>query len=445
MTRAPMTTQCMLMRCTAPRTSVFMRYHRYQSTMAETAVQHSLSLTRPLTPQPSPSILNHPRTRPSNITPDIAAKVGHDLHCQPHHPISLIKQRISSYFSEPSTDVAYKVFDRLPSRVTTVANFDSLLIPVTHPSRSHSDTFYYNDSEVLRTHTSAHQTQFLSSGEQAFLVCGDCYRRDEIDATHYPVFHQMEGVRLWSRNDTSVNTVSGVINHLQQTLNGLIDHLFGPTINRRWLDDTFPFTHPSLQVEIEFNGKWLEILGCGVIQPQICLSYKHRDSQSVSGSGSEPTVHGWAFGLGIERLAMILFEIPDIRLFWSQDPRFLTQFADCHRDIGSAHWRPIKFQPFSRYPECYKDLSFWIDASSESVHGQYHYNDLSAIIREVAGDLVESVTLIDSFTHPKTQRASHAYRINYRSMTQSLTNEQVNAIHTSVREQITQRLPITLR
>jgi phenylalanyl-tRNA synthetase alpha chain len=122
----------------------------------------------------------------------------------------------------------------------------------------------------------------------------------------------------------------------------------------RWREDYFPFTEPSFELEVKFNGDWLEVLGCGVI---------HDDVLIVSGRGGQV---GWAFGLGLERLAMILFGIPDIRLFWSEDERFTSQFK---KGIVT------KFVPYSKYPLCYKDVSFWLPAS-ESGLSSVHVNDV---------------------------------------------------------------------
>lgn len=110
---------------------------------------------------------------------------------------------------------------------------------------------------------------------------------------------------------------------------------------------------------------------------------------------------GWAFGLGLERLAMVLFGIPDIRLFWSQDERFIEQFTP-----GQIK----KFQPFSKYPPCIKDISFWLP------NDEWHDNNFCEVVRDVAGDLVENVKLIDDFVHPKRKQRSLCYRILYRSM-----------------------------
>ena len=138
---------------------------------------------------------------------------------------------------------------------------------------------------------------------------------------------------------------------------------------------------------------------------------------------------GWAFGLGLERIAMVLFDIPDIRLFWSKDVRFLSQF-----EKGEI----LKFIPFSKYPSCYKDISFWCAPT-------FHDNDFAEIVRDLAGDLVESVTLIDTFTHPKTGKSSKCYRINYCSMERTLANSEVDAIQERVRKTVQGKWHVELR
>jgi phenylalanyl-tRNA synthetase alpha chain len=166
-----------------------------------------------------------------------------------------------------------------------------------------------------------------------------------------------------------------------------------------------------------------------------------------------PNVQAWAFGLGLERLAMVLFEIPDIRLFWSQDERFWNQF-----EPGQI----TKFQPYSKYPPCYKDVSFWtFDTTTEHnsddekdnppstparTTPQFHVNDFLDITRQVGGDLVEDVALVDTFVHPKNPgQVSHCYRITYRSMERSLTNEEVDIIQERLRQTVAQQLAIQLR
>ena len=352
-----------------------------------------------------------------NVPINIANRVGVNLHLQVNHPLNIIKQKIESYWQSRARDCfkgddnKFEVFDNFSPIVSTNDNFDLLLIPTDHVSRSKSDTYYLDEETVLRTHTSAHQLALLSNHEQ-FLVSGDVYRRDEIDSSHYPIFHQMEGVRMF---DQSVN-IEDVEKDLKEGLEGMAKMLFGEH-QMRWVDAYFPFTEPSFELEVFYEGEWLEVLGCGVIQKQIVSS---------AGRGNNP---GWAFGLGLERLAMVLFGIPDIRLFWTTDPRFHDQFTS-----GEI----VTFQPYSKYPPCLKDISFWTP-------DMFHTNDFNELVRNVAGDLVEKVELIDEFVHPKTNRVSNCFRITYRSMDRSLTNEEIDALQEQVREIAKQKLRVELR
>jgi phenylalanyl-tRNA synthetase alpha chain len=159
------------------------------------------------------------------------------------------------------------------------------------------------------------------------------------------------------------------------------------------------------------------VLGCGVIHPDIVTNAGRVGEQ------------GWAFGLGLERLAMVLYGIPDIRLFWTEDARFHEQFAS-----GEI----VTFQPYSKFPACYKDMSFWIQPD-------FHVNDLNELVRDVAGDLVEQVELIDNFTNPKSMKTSHCYRISYRSMDRSLTNEEIDKLQEKVRNLTEKQLHVVLR
>ena len=304
---------------------------------------------------------------------------------------------------------------------TAQANFDEVLVPVDHISRSSNDTYYVNAETVLRCHTSAHQAEMLRSGETAFLVTGDVYRRDSIDSTHYPVFHQMEGVRVFSKEEwEAAGATDGAVyaeTELKAALEGLARHLFGD-VEMRWIDAYFPFTEPSFELEIFFKGEWLEVLGCGVMEQAILNKAGLQENKA------------WAFGLGLERLAMVLFNIPDIRLFWTADQRFLKQFRQ--GDMTT------KFKPFSKFPPCYKDMAFWLSDS-------FTENNLCEVVRGVAGDLVEEVKLIDDFTHPKTGRTSNCFRIAYRSMERSLTDDEINGLQEEVRKQVSEKLKVELR
>jgi phenylalanyl-tRNA synthetase alpha chain len=340
----------------------------------------------------------------SNISPSIKTKIGKDLHNLKNHPIEILKRKIHSYFGDE-----FEKYDSMNPVVSAVQNFDELLIPSDHPARSVNDTYYVDDTHVLRTHTSAHQNDILKSGVKKFLATGDVYRKDDIDSRHYPVFHQMEGVCIMEDGQDAET-------ELKKSLEGLINTLF-PGCEYRFSNDYFPFTSPSFEVEVMFNGNWLEILGCGVMQPAI-----------LKNCGLEGKT-AWAFGLGLERIAMVLFEIPDIRYFWTDDERFISQFES--GDI-------IKFQPYSKYPEISRDLAFWLTE-------KFNHNNFCEIVREKGGDIVETVGLHDEFTNPKTQRSSRCYRIIYRSNDRSLTNEEINAIQDDLKSTVIKEFDAEIR
>jgi len=333
---------------------------------------------------------------------NISNCIGRNLHLLNNHPICLIKQRIVNILLDT---LHFEIFDDINPIVSTQQNFDDLLIPSDHVSRRVSDTFYLDNSTVLRTHTSAHQTTFLKQGVEKFIVVGDVYRRDSVDKFHYPVFHQMEAVALFDSRDDALSALNNIIDKL-------IASLF-PGATYKWIDSYFPFTQPSYEVEIEWDNKLVEVLGCGLI---------HQDILKNCGINK----HGFAFGLGLERLAMILYNIPDIRLFWTTDTRFLSQF-----DNGDT-----LFKPYSNQPVCYKDISFWISPT-------YEENHFFEICRSMSNDLIEDITLKDEFTkHGKT---SKCYRISYRSIDKTLTNADMDKIQSGIRDALEQTLGVTLR
>lgn len=357
------------------------------------------------------------RDDPTNNVPDtIFSKLGVQLHRRDQHPLGILKNTIYDYFDSAYSGKFVK-FDDLWPVVSVEANFDDVLVPADHISRSYNDTYYVDSQTVLRCHTSAHQAELLRKGHTHFLVTGDVYRRDSIDSTHYPVFHQMEGVQVFNSDDwQGSDPTTYAAGELKKCLEGLALHLFG-AVEMRWVDTYFPFTNPSFELEIYFQEKWMEVLGCGVMEQEILKRTGLTDNVA------------WAFGLGLERLAMVLFDIPDIRLFWSSDERFTSQFSK--GQLG------VKFKPFSKFPPCYKDMSFWIsDAFTE--------NNLCEVVRGIAGDLAEEVRLIDNFTNKKGM-TSHCYRIAYRSMERSLTDEEINDLQWKVREQVQDKLKVVLR
>lgn len=339
------------------------------------------------------------------------------LYRLPDHPICIIKEKIFDYFN----DLAKIEIDNPYVKIEN--NFDRLLVPADHPSRRPTDTYYQDEEICLRTHMTSYLYPLgqSASGNSRlrYITCGDVYRKDAIDATHYPVFHQMDAFYI-------VDPEVDVRQHLRVQLAGLVKHLFGSEVEYQFLEDYqqedvyFPFTINSLEVSVKFKTgdeeKYLEVLGAGTVHPDIMKELGLENHQA------------WALGLGIERLAMVMFDIPDIRLFWSHDHRFLKQFK-----AGEI----TKFKPFSKYEVCYKDISFFLN-------DRFSYNDLCNIARdEDDNNIIESITLIDEFH--KKGRTSHCYRIMYRATDRTLVNTEVDEIQNNIRQRLIDELGLEIR
>tara|TARA_B100000674_G_scaffold33995_1_gene23707 strand:- start:3370 stop:4095 length:726 start_codon:yes stop_codon:yes gene_type:complete len=221
------------------------------------------------------------------------------------HPIDQVKNYILSILE----DIGFESIDG-PEVETEEFNFDMLNIKKSHPARQMHDTFYVeNKTNVLRTHTSPVQIRSMLESKPpiAFTSAGKVYRKDD-DSTHLPMFHQIEGIYI----DSNVNFAN-----LKDLIHKIINEIFGEHIKIRFRPSYFPFTEPSAEVDIlSDNGKWLEILGCGIVNP-IVLNNCNIDSEKYS---------GLAFGLGVERIAMLKYGINDIREFYKSNIDFLNQF-----------------------------------------------------------------------------------------------------------------------
>ncbi len=188
-------------------------------------------------------------------------------------------------------------------------NFTALNTPPDHPARDMQDTFYFDDGNLLRTHTSSVQIRYMENNEPPIRVIapGRVYRRDTVDATHSAVFHQIEILAVGKGLTFS---------DLKGTIKEFLRQMFGDDLPTIFRASYFPFTEPSAEVDVEWQGKWLEVLGCGMVDPNV-----------LKAVGYDPEIYtGFAAGLGIERFAMIQHKIDDIRRLYNSDQRFLQQF-----------------------------------------------------------------------------------------------------------------------
>lgn len=222
-----------------------------------------------------------------------------------HHPINYLLDLIVNYLKSYGFEVLSG-----PEIETEEFNFDMLNIKKNHPARQMHDTFYVNNkSHVLRTHTSPVQIRGMLNSKPpiAIISGGKVYRKDD-DATHLPMFHQIEGIIV----DEDIN-----FSHLKGIIFEIISFLFGENTKLRFRPSYFPFTEPSAEVDIlSGENKWLEILGCGIVNP-VVLNNCGIDSKKYK---------GLAFGLGVERIAMLKYGVTDIRDFYKSNIDFLEQF-----------------------------------------------------------------------------------------------------------------------
>lgn len=312
-----------------------------------------------------------------------------------------------------------------PKIVTTEQCFDLLNMPQDHPARRETDTYYIDATHILRTHTTAFWSFYLkdpevlerlkTEGEIKAISKGIVFRKDEIDRNHFPAFHQIDGLLICRKDKKIVDQ-----NVLKEAQVDLAKAAFGENIEYKFIEDNFPYTIESLEMDIMFNGKWLEVNGAGLVNPVVLEKF-----------GLDPKIYnGWAFGFG-DRLAMIKMEIPDIRILWSNDPRIVSQF----KDINS------KYKEVSKYPETSRDISFIIDKN-------INLNNYYEIVRDFAENLIEEVKLVDEFENEAkfgADKKSYTFRIVYRSPERTLTSEEINKIQEEIRTETEKELHATLR
>lgn len=335
-----------------------------------------------------------------------------DLSRTPGNPIYEIVERILSQKDFKNFDIV-----KSPEIVPTDVSFDLYGFAADHPARSHSDTYFVDDKNLLRTHTTVMWYYYLQQSEikkrmtagetLGFFSFGKVYRKDEIDRNHMNVFHQMDGGFFIPKNEKVIT-----VEDLKKVLADIAKAVFGPDIKYRFNPDTFPYTDPSLEMEVEINGRWIEVLGCGIMTDNL-----------VRNLGLDPEKwSNWAFGFGLERLAIISMDLPDIRLLWSEDERVKKQLKLGH-----------KFVEVSKYPPIIRDISF-------VVKNDFIPNDYFDFVREIAPNIVEEVKLLDKYENAEKfgkDKISYAYRIVYRSLEKTLTSPEIDIIHKKLEEETT--------
>lgn len=349
-----------------------------------------------------------------------------DLSRTPGSPIYEIVQLVKRV---PSL----KDFDdiNVPEIVPADISFDLFDFAPDHPARSGSDTYYVNEKNILRTHDTVFWYYYLNLPEvkekiknkESFgTICyGKVYRKDEVDSRHMNVFHQIGG---WYLAPDSENVT---FDDLKNALSDVAKGIYGPDAQIRFNEDDFPYTDPSLEVEINVKGtaaegpargEWLEILGGGMPKKSVL---KNMGIEGYS---------GWAFGFGIERIAIASMALPDIRLLWSDDERIKKQLK-----LGQV------YEEVSKFPPAIRDISFIVSKD-------FVPNDYFDMVRDVADELTEEIELIDEYENDEkfgNDKKSYAYRITYRSIDRTLTSDEVEKLHKEVERRTAEQFAATIR
>ena len=221
------------------------------------------------------------------------------------HPISIVTDRICNIFQK----IGFTI-EEGPDIETSWNNFDALNTPEDHSSRDEQDTFYLKNRDLLRCHTSPVQIRYMKSHKPPVRIIspGRCYRRDTPDSTHSANFHQIEG--LYVDENVTLADLKGTVSYFAK-------ELLGESVKTRFRPHFFPFTEPSFEVDFMHpTAGWIEVLGAGLVHPNVFRNVEYDDSK----------ISGFAFGMGIERIVMILYDIKDIRDLYENDQRFLKQF-----------------------------------------------------------------------------------------------------------------------
>lgn len=442
----------------------------------------------------------------TNATPSILAKVPQKLLHQPAHPLGILRTLIEQQFPNFTS-----LLPNTPA-VTVFSNFDELGFPKDHPGRAATDSYYLNASHMLRTHTSAHEVEVFRQGTDRWLLSADVYRRDEIDRSHYPVFHQMEAAYVLPRSQ--VLSVMGAENRqmeaeqIENLKNGRIiieDETHGGTevnpwqpehlpameetlvvdkslklhLNRlalavfgkgleargktdeplriRWLEDVFPFTSPSYQLEVWFEGKWLEILGCGIVKQHtlnqagmltvriVSSDVAHHLNRCTeqdglglwSGTRSDsydPLRHPRHPSLLVSRsslcLSVLRRQIDHLPALFK-----ISSMLQRHQLLGA---RGLSREYFLRHSSRHS-RGFGIRCTA----GKFFIP--TRPFQQPCQSELTAFAQIDRFVHPKTQRRSLCYRIHYQSMDRNLLNEEVNDLQALVVDAVVQGMRIEVR
>lgn len=316
-----------------------------------------------------------------------------------------------------------------PEIISPQIVFDLFNFPPDHPARQASDTYFVDQDHILRPHTSLMWKYYFdlpeviekmeNYGSVGALSYGKVYRRDEIDWQHSNILHQFDGLFVIKKEMKIIKQAD-----LEEICREVTRSVLSDDRKEKILVDKFPYTDPSIEMNVAWDDdQWVEVNGAGIVHPQVLHNL------GIDGD----KYNGWAFGFGVDRLAMLKMRIPDIRLLYSTDERITKQLADFNNT----------YQPVSKFPPVVRDISFIVDRDKFNLNAYYE------TVREVIGDkFIEEVERLDEYENEEKfgpGRKSYTFRIVYRHLERTLTNEEVNLIHERLHEETEKRYGAEVR
>lgn len=369
-----------------------------------------------------------------------------DLTDIENHPVNMIIEKIiNSKFYE------WFEYVKAPQIVAEWETFDIFNFPTTHVARRPSDSYFIQkhfdtkQSILLRPHTTIMWYHYLlkwwwieklsKDWDLKVLSWGKVYRVDEFDKTHHECFHQIDWLRICDKSKFEITQAT-----LKEVLWNTIKAIFWENAIFRFNEDSFPYTLESLEVEVQYEWRWIEVLWAWVVHPDV-LEKLGLDKNKYN---------GWAFWFWIERLAMALKWVPDIRIFWSSDKRITSQW-----------WNFNKYKEVSVFPPVFKDISFVVEKTKFNRNYEEEKKswklelineadsfEIAWCARDVSGWLIEEVKVIDIFEDDKkfwNEKKSVTIRITFRSLERTLTNDEINVLYFQIRNKLTNQLWFELR
>ena len=386
----------------------------------------------------------------TNITPTVLSLVGRNYHLLSYHPVCIVKEKMYDYFAQNCLDKRgnplFATFDHMCPISTPAQSFDSCLIPAGHKDRSKRENVFINEQKLLRCHLTPDVIDLAKMGHRRILTSGDVFRFNQYDSTHNQLFHQTEILQLLNEDELfpshncaifdenfrssssqteerqlvhTVEAVAEVESFMRTRVEDLLfGEILGHNIEHRWVHRYLQFSRPDYDLEVRFNDEWLEVGSIGIMHQEI-----------LDKAGATDGIN-WNCAFGLDRVAMVLYDIPDIRLLSSKNEKLIASLSE----------KPGLFKS-ELVPSYLKEIVFFIPDDINHADFEYKFYEFLRI----AGDVIEKAVLVDEYRDALTNRVKHRYLITYRNWESPLSKEEVNEHHSNIGKAATSNMKIELQ